>query len=224
MLYPQGRRAPELEDQVSESYGQSFWDERYTGHDAVWSGKPNPQLVAEARSLRPGSALDVGCGEGADAIWLAQLGWSVTGLDFSEVALRRGAARAADVGALVAERITWLHADVRTWRPSTTYELVSAHFMHLPSSVRTPLFARLADAVSPHGTLLLVGHDASDLHTTVQRPQDGDLYFDATAQAATLDPQTWQVVVSEARPRTATGADGQAATVHDAVLRAIRLR
>src|SRR5579859_3036709 len=89
---------------------QAYWEERYRSSNALWSGNPNPQLVSEATDLAPGSALDVGCGEGADAIWLADRGWLVTAVDISTVALERGAARAREAGPAVAKRITWSHA------------------------------------------------------------------------------------------------------------------
>jgi len=100
-------------------FSQAFWDERYSSRGAVWSGKPNPHLVSQASELSGGRALDVGSGEGADAIWLAGRGWQVTALDVSPVALRRGASRAAEVGAEVAGASTGF---TRTsWRGSPTH-------------------------------------------------------------------------------------------------------
>lgn len=136
----------------------------------MWSGRPNPQLVAEAAELAPGRALDVGCGEGADAVWLAQRGWQVTAVDIADTALRRAAGHAAEAGADVADRITWTRADLREQPPAEgRYDLVSAQFMHLPGDTRRPLFARLAAAVTPGGTLLIVGHHPSDLRTSAHR-------------------------------------------------------
>ena len=85
-----------------------FWDERYRSKEQVWSGNPNPHLVEQIADIAPGTALDVGCGEGADAIWLAARGWQVTAADVSQVALDRGARFAAEAGSDVAARITWL--------------------------------------------------------------------------------------------------------------------
>ena len=98
--------------------GEAFWDERYRSHSQLWSGTPNAHLVSEASGLIPGTALDAGRGEGADAIWLAEHAWQVTAVDFSTVALERSAARALEVGAEVAQRITWLHADLTDWVPT----------------------------------------------------------------------------------------------------------
>src|SRR5205814_628062 len=118
---------------LSTMFEEAAWEERYRTQPKIWSGRPNPQLVAEATGLTPGRALDVGCGEGADAVWLAQRGWTVTAVDISTTALERAAAHAADAGSQVAERITWTHADLRDHRPTEgAFDLVSAQFMHLP--------------------------------------------------------------------------------------------
>jgi SAM-dependent methyltransferase len=200
---------------------QSF-EEMYRATDALWSGRPNPQLVAEAAGLRPGTALDVGCGEGADAIWLAERGWQVTAVDFAATALERGATHAAARGDEVAGRIRWVRADVTQERPGERFDLVSAQFMHLPSEERRELFARLADAVRPGGTLLVVGHDFSDVAAGAHRPPAPERFFTAQEVAASLDADAWEVLVAEARPRPAAVHEGHDITVHDAVLRARR--
>jgi SAM-dependent methyltransferase len=107
-----------------------YWDDFYAEKDAVWSGKPNDLLVRYAADLSPGTALDLGCGEGGDALWLADRGWQVTAVDVSEVALRRGAAHAADAG--VESRITWQRHDLAESFPDGTFDLVSAQFLHSP--------------------------------------------------------------------------------------------
>jgi SAM-dependent methyltransferase len=202
---------------------EAAWDERYGSTDALWSGNPNPQLVAEAADLDPGSALDVGCGEGADAIWLAERGWHVSAVDFSSVALERAAALAAQAGAGIAERITWVHQDLTAWTPpAASFDLVSAQFMHLPRELREPLYRRLAEAVAPGGTLLVVGHHPSDMETTMPRPAARDRFFTAGDIAATLDRKGWEIVVDAKRARQATDPDGNAVTIHDTVLRARR--
>jgi SAM-dependent methyltransferase len=201
-------------------FDEQSWDERYRSHAAVWSGQPNTQLVAEIVDLTPGAALDVGSGEGADAIWLASRGWQVTAVDFSTTALQRGEAQAKALGAAVAERINWVHADLTTWEPEGHFDLVSAQFMHLPATPRQALFVRLATAVAPGGTLLIVGHHLSDLQTTIPRPPMPDLYFTAEEIADFLDPDRWDVLVADTRPRPASDPEGQETTIHDAVLRA----
>ena len=207
-----------------EATSEAFWDQRYQSSSTLWSGQANPQLVTEAPDLPPGSALDVGCGEGADAIWLAQRGWRVTAVDVSTVALERGAAHALDVSDEVAQRITWLHADLNEWvPPAASYDLVSAQFMHLPKVQRERLHNRLAESVAPGGTLLVVGHHPSDLQTAVPRPSVAGLLFTSFEVADSLAKEQWVIVVGEARARQTLDPDGNAVTIHDAVLRAQRV-
>jgi SAM-dependent methyltransferase len=210
---------------MSEMFTEAFWDDRYRTRTALWSGNPNPHLVAEADGLTPGTALDVGAGEGADAIWLARRGWRVTAVDLSAVALERAAAHAAEAGAGIAEQISWLHEDIISWDPGPgRYDLVSAQYMHLPAELRRGLFDRLAEAVATGGVLLIVGHHPSDLQTTIPRPPMPELFFTADDVSAGLDPGDWAILTSAARGRTAHDPDGNAVTIHDAVLQARRLR
>lgn len=202
---------------------EAFWDQRYQSSSKVWSGLANPRLVAEAADLSAGVALDVGCGEGADAIWLAEHGWRVTATDLSSVALERAAAHAHQVSTDVSQRITWLHADLTEWvPPAVSFDLVSAQFFHLPKDQRELVHRRLAEAVAPGGTLLVVGHHPLDLGTTVLRPPVPGLFFTASDVAALLDPEQWVTLVDETRARTVLDPDGLSATIHDAVLRAQR--
>jgi SAM-dependent methyltransferase len=204
-------------------FGQEFWEERYRSQTSVWSGQPNIHLVTEAADLTPGTALDVGAGEGADALWLAERGWRVTATDISTVALDRAACHARQAGADVAARIDWRHVDLTSWVPTAmAYDLVSAQFMHLPKPQRDPLFARLARSVAAGGTLLIVGHHPLDLQTTVPRPPMPELFFTAAEIADSLNPVEWDILVSDARARVATDPGGRPATIHDAVLRAQR--
>jgi SAM-dependent methyltransferase len=146
-------------------FTREFWDERYRSAQQLWSGQPNAQLVAQTAGLTPGRALDVGCGEGADAIWLASQGWTVTAADISAVALERAAAHAAERGDEIAGRISWCQADLFSWDPgSQHYDLVSAQFMYLPEAELKSLHRRLAAAVRPGGTLLVVLHHPDSMH------------------------------------------------------------
>jgi SAM-dependent methyltransferase len=202
---------------------EKFWDARYGTSSRIWSGDPNIHLVSEASELAPGTALDAGSGEGADAIWLAERGWRVTAVDVSGVALRRGEERATEAGADVARRIDWLREDLTRWEPpQSSYDLVSAQYMHLPKTPRELLFAHLAASVATGGTLLIVGHHPSDLQTTVPRPPVPELFYTAEEVAKALDPNGWEILVSEARARRVTDPAGQSATVHDTVIRARR--
>jgi SAM-dependent methyltransferase len=196
-----------------------FWDDRYASAEQIWSGNPNPRLVAEVGRLPPGDALDVGCGEGADAIWLAAAGWQVTAVDISKVALTRAAAHAAARGSDVAGRISWRVADVLWWAPEPDrYDLVSAQFMHLPRPAMESLHRRLAAAVRPGGTLLVVLHHPDD------SPALGgpDMHATADELAAVLDPDAWATISSTSAQRSQTTTGGGAATRRDAVLRAVR--
>jgi SAM-dependent methyltransferase len=200
-----------------------FWDERYRSKSELWSGKPNPHLIAETSELAGGTALDVGCGEGADAIWLAERGWRVTAVDFSAVALERGARRAAAVGEQVAHRIDWVCEDLTVWAPNPgTFDLVSAQYMHLPKEPREAMIRRLAAGVAPGGTLLVVGHHPSDLQTTVPRPPMPDLFFTGGDVVALLDGPDWDVVVDAAPPREVDDPDGYRVVIRDTVLRVVR--
>jgi SAM-dependent methyltransferase len=198
-----------------------FWDERYRSQTALWSGEPNGRLIEEAAELTPGHALDVGCGEGADAVWLAERGWHVTGADLSAVALERAQSAATNAG--VAGRIDWQHADLLTCaEPAVPYDLVSAHFMQLQPAAREALFRRIAAWVAPGGTLLVVGHHPSDLETTARRPRMPNVLYDASAITALLEPNDWDIIVAAARERDAADPGGRSIRVHDTVVRAVR--
>ncbi|MGY3514876.1 FAD-dependent oxidoreductase [Micromonospora sp. PTRAS2] len=224
LVAEEGRAAVDAyRERTRTMFEEAAWEERYRARPAVWSGRPNPQLVAEATGLPAGRALDVGCGEGADAGWLAGRGWRVTAVDISATALERAAAHAAAAGPEVADRIEWLHADLRVTPPAEgAYDLVSAQFMHLPGAARRELFARLAAAVAPGGTLLIVGHHPRDLRTTAHRMHFPDAMYTAEEVASALDPAAWQVLATETRARATVDPEGREVTIHDAVLVARR--
>ncbi|WP_460366767.1 methyltransferase domain-containing protein, partial [Actinocorallia lasiicapitis] len=201
-------------------YDEAFWEERYRTADRVWSGDANRQLVTETAGLAPGTALDVGCGEGGDALWLAGRGWRVHGVDISATALTRAAAHAADLG--LADRTSWARADVFDWTPDGVYDLVTAQFMHLPEEHRTPLFARLADAVAPGGSLVLVGHHPRDLENDDHHGARRDMLFTPEELAENLDPAVWEFTTVETRERKGLEHEGTDVVKYDAVLRARR--
>lgn len=211
------------------------WDERYRTKARLWSGKPNPQLVREAGGLRPGKALELGCGEGADAIWLAQQGWSVTAVDVSAVALER--AHSHELAELaresvrasngdIASRITWQLADLTQWQPGTSYDLVTSQFLHSQElDWRIPL-RTAASAVKPGGTLLVVGHHPHRLPPwSNDHHQHLDMFYtgDDVVRELKLNGPGWQIEVLTSRERPVTGPEGQEATIADVVLRATRL-
>ncbi|NUR48998.1 MAG: class I SAM-dependent methyltransferase [Hamadaea sp.] len=209
----------EHEHDHQEMFTAEFWDERYGSADRIWSGNPNPHLVRVASELTPGTALDVGSGEGADVIWLARHGWRVTGADISEVALKRAAEAA---GLDLADRITWQQADIFTWVPEkAAYDLVTAHFVHLPWEDLQALHGRLAGAVKPGGTLLIVGHHPSDIEA-IQRPAHvAALMNTAERLATTLDAKDWEIEATNPG-RQFTDPDGNEVILHDVVVRAVK--
>lgn len=207
---------------MTNKYDQEFWNNHYGNAGDIWSGKPNAQLVAEASQLTPGSALDVGAGEGADAIWLAENGWKVTGVDISPIALERATKHAA--ARKVEGSINFEHRDLMTWTPpARAFDLVSAQFMHLPTEDRVPLFARLAEAVAVGGSLLLVGHAPSDMTDTEHSHHPAEMFFTASEVAATLPEGEWRIEVTDHRPRISHHEHRAGETIHDEVLRATRI-
>jgi 2-polyprenyl-3-methyl-5-hydroxy-6-metoxy-1,4-benzoquinol methylase len=200
---------------ASTGHDHASWEERYRDAPALWSGRVNPPLVAEATGLPPGRALDVGCGEGGDALWLAGQGWQVTGLDWSEVALARAAEHAAAAG--VSDRVTWVRGDTGTWEPPVAaFDLITAHFLHPTAEQRRALVPRLAAAVVPGGTLLWVGHPHDEERAALW---GADRFATAGEVAADLDPDQWEVLVAAQRPRPGADAGHHHA---DEVLRARR--
>jgi SAM-dependent methyltransferase len=205
----------------NDFFSVDYWDERYRSTDRVWSGAPNPHLVAYAAPLTPGTALDVGSGEGADAIWLACRGWHVTGLDISQVALDKAAVQAHAFGDEVAERLTWRQADLLTWRADATYDLVTAQFMHLPKAGIFDLHRELPASVASGGTLLVVGHHPMDPRHSTEGEGFPDIRYTAEEVAALLDPEEWSTIEALTIERDPS-AGGPAGHAHDAVLRAVR--
>ena len=194
-----------------------FWDERYGSQARLFSGNPNGVLVTEVADLPVGQALDVGCGEGGDALWLARRGWRVTAVDISQVALRR----AAEAGADVADRIAWTRADLTVAPPPAgSFDLVSVQYFPLPHQPDHAALRRLLAAVAPGGTLLVAGHDLADLPDEHNSEFDPAAFYQPAEIAALLD-ERWRVLVDETRPRTAPAPPGTH-HVHDAVLRARR--
>ncbi|GAC1521980.1 MAG: class I SAM-dependent methyltransferase [Vulcanimicrobiaceae bacterium] len=213
-----------MADTISNRSGvdRDFWNERYRSRERVWSDEPNATLIAEVAELATGTALEVGCGEGADALWLARRGWHVTAVDIATVALERAERHVARLDPVAATRIAWTAVDILTWEPPATYALVTMHFMQLPASARDVVVRTLARAVAPGGTLLIVAHHPSDLHAGVRRPPMPEVYYTAADIAARLPVENWEIVVDEARERYATDAAGRSVAVRDTVLRAVR--
>jgi SAM-dependent methyltransferase len=205
---------------LATMYTQETWDARYAESERVWSGNPNPRLVEQVAGLTPGRALDVGCGEGADVVWLARQGWTATGVDVSEVALLKAAAHAEEAG--VEHKVAWERLDVVAGDELPgDQDLVSVQFFHPPPALFDEIHERLGAAVRPGGHLLVVGHHPDDESTGVRRPHGPGLLFTPERVVAALDPAAWEVLVAETPTREHQGPDGPV-TVTDTVVLARR--
>jgi SAM-dependent methyltransferase len=209
-----GHGHPLGEEEAAAMFEPPSWEERYSGDDTIWSGEPNPQLVAEVAGLQPGTALDVGCGEGGDVVWLARRGWTVTGADFSANGLARAAKHADHAG--VADRTDWWQVDARTFAADgRTYDLVTTHFLHPPDAGMVQVTRRLTDAVAPGGHLLVVGHAPSEAFAQLTASHRRAMWLAQDLLPAL--PDCFQVIVAEQRPRTMT-RNGERVEVHDSTL------
>jgi len=195
---------------------QAAWDQRYSGPDLVWGAGPNRFVADEVAALPPGRAVDLGAGEGRNAIWLAERGWRVTAVDFSAAGLDRAARLAAGRGASV----DWVHADLLAWQPAPGgYDLVLIAYLHLPSADLARVFRAAAAAVAPGGTLLVIGHDRDNITRGHGGPQDPDrLYTPAlvTAQLGGL-----AIIRAEQVPRPVRTPEGERTAI-DTLVRAQR--
>ncbi|RBP64933.1 thioredoxin reductase [Brevibacterium sanguinis] len=203
------------------------WEERYSESDRIWSGRVNAAVADVVSSLPLGAALELGCGEGGDAVWLAEQGWTVDAVDISATAVRRGAEGAADRG--VADRISWHCADLGDWAPDRAFDLVTASFLHSEAELpRTEILRRAAGWVKPGGHLLIVSHVFESEEDIPPWARNGDFAHDhahdlrkTPAEEVAelgLDRSEWTAEVQEIRRREATGPGGQqTAVVKDGV-------
>ena len=160
------------------------WDRRYEGTELLWSAQPNRFLVAEAQGLAPGRALDLACGEGRNAIWLAELGWDVTGVDFSAVAVGKAEQLAAARGVAGEFEV----ADLLTYQPAEqAFDLVIVFYLQVITAELGLVLRRAAAAVAPGGTFLLVAHDRSNLEEGYGGPHDPNVLYTAEDVVAGLD-------------------------------------
>jgi SAM-dependent methyltransferase len=196
----------------------SFWDQRYTEKPALWSGQPNAVLVGEASGMQPGRVLDVGCGEGADAVWLAEQGWDVTALEVSRVALDRAARQAEQRGVAV----RWLHSGlVEAALPPASFDLVSAQYPALLRTGTNAAEGALLNAVAPGGVLLMVHHPLPTPEEAQKHGVDLRDYVGLKDVAALLD-SNWRIELNETWPRHVSTGAGSHHT-EDVILRARRL-
>jgi 2-polyprenyl-3-methyl-5-hydroxy-6-metoxy-1,4-benzoquinol methylase len=175
---------------VTESAAE-VWERRYQESERRWSGKPNAALVAEIEGLESGSAIDLGCGEGADAIWLAQRGWRVTGIDASPTALGRAAQHATDAGV----DVSWVEADLSGWEATARFDLVAASYLHSSAGLpRERVLRAAADAVAPGGSLFIVAHAERPPWWTGGHHDERLLTARETWDALALDAGAWDIV------------------------------
>jgi SAM-dependent methyltransferase len=193
------------------------WDLKYAGDELLWRAEPNRFLVEATADLQPGSALDVACGEGRNAIWLAERGWRATGVDFSAVAL----AKARRLAASRSVGVEWIEADVRNWSPSGAFDLVVILYLQLPSSERRAVYRAFAESVAPAGHLLVVGHDSENLSGGIGGPQDPDVLFSAQDVVASIEGSGFVVERAEQVRRPVATDDGDVDAL-DALVRAVR--
>lgn len=197
---------------MSDDFSEKYWERHYqgaggtNGHEWV-----SPYLVSVAEDLAPGLAVDAGCGNGADAIWLAQQGWRVTAVDISATALEqsRHAAKAKGV------TVGFQQADLTVWQPqANTYDLVTSHYVHTTDNQR--FITKLANAVKPGGTLLFVGHQPP-----AEREEDHHAHgshITADEIAAELRAAEWDIDVAESRTSERTTPNGKKVVLSDSVL------
>lgn len=163
---------------------QAAWDQRYSGPDLVWGAGPNRFVTEEVAALAAGRAIDLGTGEGRNAIWLAERGWQVTAVDFSAAGLARAGRLAGERGVSV----DWVQADLLDYEPAPGgYDLVLVAYIHLPSAGLARVFRAAAAAVAPGGTLLVIGHDRDNITRGHGGPQDPDRLYTPATVTAELD-------------------------------------
>ena len=210
----------EQAEMTTHGFDQDYWERHWRqAHRDRDGSAPNPYLVGETGGLVPGTALEAGCGTGAEAIWLASRGWHVTAADIAPEALARAAGHATADD--VSDRVRWVEADLTTWDPGTRFDLVTTHYAH-PAMPQLAFYDRISTWVAPGGTLLIVGH----LHTTHATGHGHHHPAGATVTLADitagLDGSEWDVVTAEEHVRTVTGPGGHATPLHDVVVRATR--
>jgi SAM-dependent methyltransferase len=217
---------------MTRAFDKDYWESRWqqaNGHAPGREIVPNPYLAREISSLAPGTALDAGCGEGAEAIWLATEGWQVTAADISTEALSRASDRAAE-GCAAPERVQWVEANLSAWEPGKQFDLVTTHYAH-SAMPQLAFYERISGWVAPGGTLLIVGH----LHTSGtpghghSQEQQGHGYnppeeVSVTAASVTesLGATQWNIVTADEPIRTLTNRAGRTVQLNDVVVRATR--
>jgi SAM-dependent methyltransferase len=183
-----------------------WWDGRYAAIDLMWSEGPNRFVVEEVEPLASGTALDLACGEGRNAIWLAERGWTTTAVDFSAVAIERARAISRERGA----EVTWVHADVLTWRAEHRYDLVLLAYLQVPQVERITAITSAAAATTTGGSLLVIGHDRRNLAEGTGGPQDPALLWSPEEVAI----PGFDIIRAKTAPRPTDDGIAQDTVVH----------
>lgn len=192
------------------------WDERYAAAELVWSVGPNQFVARECAGLRPGRALDLACGEGRNASWLALNGWSVTAVDFSPVGIDKARRLVGDL------LIDWQVADATTWSSDDHYDLAILAYLQLPAAERRAAVRSAYDALAPGGTFLLVAHDSTNLAEGTGGPKDAEVLMTAEDVLGDLADRSYEVVIAERVDRVVERDDEHGgrrqATAYDALV------
>ena len=195
--------ADAAEDDADWTDPRILWDRRYAGAELVWSATPNRLLAAEVQDHQPGRALDLGTGEGRNAIWLAETGWDVTAVDFSAIGLEKGRKLAQARGV----NVSWILADLVDYSPvPASFDLVLLIFIHLARPQFLHLLTSAGSALAPGGTLVVIGHDSSNLRDGIGGPQDPDLLYSAAYVTGALP--NFSIRRAEAVARAVQTPDG----------------
>jgi SAM-dependent methyltransferase len=192
------------------------WNDRYEGRELIWTADPNQFLVAEVDSLVPGRALDLGSGEGRNSVWLAEQGWQVTAVDFSDVGIAKGRELATHRGV----EVLWVNEDLNLYEPpEAAFELVIVFYLQMPPDQRSAVLAKAARAVSPGGTVLVVAHDLTNLEHGYGGPQNPNLLYTPDETIAAL--AELEVVKAERVTRLVENEEGRFEAI-DTLVRAKR--
>ena len=199
------------------SEAAQYWENRYRENGRSWSGRVNAAVEREISGVAPGTALDLGCGEGGDALWLAHNGWRVTAVDIAPSAIVIGAAAQGP-----GDDIEWIAADLADWEPPRQYDLVTSSFLHSFVEIpREAILRRAATAVAPGGILLIVGH-AGVPHWATHTPHEGEVVELPSPHemlaALHLDLSQWTVLTQALVERPVTAPDGSTGMIDDSVL------
>ncbi|MFK0083192.1 class I SAM-dependent methyltransferase [Glutamicibacter sp. NPDC090743] len=207
------------EHHTKEHDDVAFWENHYGQSERVWSGKVNQVIENLVAPLAPGTSLDIGCGEGGDALWLATHGWKATGVDISPTAVKRAQEEAAKHG-LDAGQTRFIASDLAAWNTGETFDLVTLSFFQAPFEFpRTGFLRKAATLVAPGGHLLALSH--ASMPSFASKPDHQMPVFpspEEELEALALDPAQWEVLCAEVRERTIIGPDGNPATLEDAVV------